>query len=217
MCHARTGPGAEAHHHLPAGRQPSFQLVAALHPRREQRRRQDPSPAHVSPRQSPLGAVRPVWFGLQCLAVLESTVARPTVGLLQGLQLGKCCEPHSGVGLQWGLWELGLGVGGHPASGRCPPGAWPHISTCPDLGGAAAEEIKPPREQGCARACQNQRTLYSPGNADVPPSLPDQELSWGRAGCCPSWHELCPWAGLQAASGGERAGGVDQGQLLESA
>ena len=32
--HARTGPGAEAHHHLPAGRQPSFQLVAALHPRR---------------------------------------------------------------------------------------------------------------------------------------------------------------------------------------
>lgn len=127
MCHARTGPGAEAHHHLPAGRQPSFQLVAALHPRREQRRRQDPSPAHVSPRQSPLGAVRPVWFGLQCLAVLESTVARPTVGLLQGLQLGKCCEPHSGVGLQWGLRELGLGVGGSPSLGEMPTwGLAPH-------------------------------------------------------------------------------------------
>ena len=89
MCHARTGPGAEAHHHLPAGRQPSFQLVAALHPRREQRRRQDPSPAHVSPRQSPLGAVRPVWFGLQCLAVLESTVARPTVGRATGTSTGE--------------------------------------------------------------------------------------------------------------------------------
>ena len=62
------------------------------------------------------------------------------------------------------------------------------------------------------------RTLYSPVNADVPPGLPDQELSWGRVGCCPSWHELGPWAGLQAASGGERAVGVDQGQhgLLES-
>ena len=127
MCHTCTGPGAEAHHHLPAGRQPSFQLGAVLHPRRGQRWRRDPSPAHVSPRQSPLGVVRPVWFGLQCLAVLESTVARPTVGLLQGLQLGKCCEPHSGVGLQWGLRELGLGVGGSPSLGEMPTwGLAPH-------------------------------------------------------------------------------------------
>lgn len=154
MCHTCTGPGAEAHHHLPAGRQPSFQLGAVLHPRRGQRWRRDPSPAHVSPRQSPLGVVRPVWFGLQHLAVLESTAAWPRVGLPQGLQLGKFCEPRSGVGLWWGLQELGLGVwGGHPAWERCPPGPWPHISTCPDLGGAAAEEIKLLRERGCARAC----------------------------------------------------------------
>ena len=126
MCHARTGPGAEAHHHLPAGRQPSFQLVAALHPRRGQRRRQDPSPAHVSSRQSPLGVVRPVWFGLQSSAVLESTVAWPTVGLLQGLQLGKCSEPHSGVGLQWGLQELGLGVWGVTQ-----PGGDVHLGSSP--------------------------------------------------------------------------------------
>lgn len=118
MCHTCTGPGAEAHHHLPAGRQPSFQLGAVLHPRRGQRWRRDPSPAHVSPRQSPLGVVRPVWFGLQHLAVLESTAAWPRVGLLQGLQMGKFCEPRSGVGLWWGLQELGLGVWGVTQPGR---------------------------------------------------------------------------------------------------
>ena len=147
--HARTGPGAEAHHHLPAGRQPSFQLVAALHPRWGGR----------DGDRTPPGS-RLTWT-VSSGCSQASLVGTSPLGC-PGIH---CSTAHSGVAtvtstgevLRASLWggpavgtagtRLGC-LGGHPARGRCPLGPWPHISTCPDLGGAAAEEIKLPRKWG---------------------------------------------------------------------
>lgn len=70
---ARAGPGAEAHHCLPAGQQHHSRLAAGL----AQGEEEGPSPAQLPCGWSPLTAVSSLWFGLHGLAVLEPAMAQP--------------------------------------------------------------------------------------------------------------------------------------------
>lgn len=72
---------------------------------------------------------------------------------------------------EWGVGAVGTWLG-HlmlPSLGEMP--TWPrlNISTSPDLGEAAAEEIKLPREKGCVSVCQS-KELYSPGKRRASPA-----------------------------------------------
>lgn len=206
---ARTGPGAEAHHHLPAGPQLSFHLVAGLHPRgvgEGQRRGQEASLAKSHP--DSLLWVLSGQSGLDFTAWFWNLPQHSPAGPRGGAAIATPAGSHetpSGVGLGlslgWALQELGLGVRCCPVWGRCPPGPWPDTSMSPALGAAAAEEIKLLREQGCVH--ENQQDFIPLVTAEAPPGLPGQGLRGSRAWLLP----VCPRAlHLGRAGGWHREG-----------
>lgn len=190
------GPGAAAHHHLPAGQQQRSRLVAS-HAREEEWRggEEEEAPPRL---KSPVDSLpwRPSGlFGLDFMAWLfgdlpQHSLAGPGGGheaaaaTVTSAWKGNS-ETCSG-GWVWGscrnvAWASGVAQSGGDA--HLAPALTQHQHS-PDLGEAAAEEIKLLREKGRVRAhVLGQTGLYSSSKrlGTARPSWPEAEREPGLA------------------------------------